>query len=60
MSTRWEGDDRGRGIATAGQLVPGVGDLLAAFNEPDWVAEQPEAHLLPHARSGAGPTGGSR
>jgi len=48
MSVRWEDDDRGRGVADAGQLVPGVEQLLAAFKEPDWVAEQPEAHLLPH------------
>jgi hypothetical protein len=48
MPTRWEGDDRGRGIADAAQLVPGASELVAAFAEPDWVAEQPELHLRPH------------
>jgi hypothetical protein len=48
MPTRWEGDNRGRGIADARQLVQGAGQLIAAFNEPDWVAEQPEVHLRPH------------
>lgn len=48
MSTRWDGDDRGRGVADAAQLVPGASELVAAFSEPDWVAEQPEAHLGPH------------
>ncbi|MER7247274.1 hypothetical protein [Kribbella sp. NPDC000426] len=45
---RWEGDDIGRGVGDAERLVPGVSDLLAAFQEPLWVAEQPEDHLLPH------------
>jgi hypothetical protein len=48
MSTRWDGDDRGRGTGDATRLVPGAEELVAAFNEPDWVAEQPDAHLLPH------------
>jgi hypothetical protein len=48
VPTRWEGDNRGRGIAAAGQLVQGANELIAAFNEPDWVAEQPEVHLRPH------------
>jgi hypothetical protein len=48
MPTRWEGDNRGRGIADAAQLVPGVSELVGAFTEPAWVAEQPELHLRPH------------
>jgi hypothetical protein len=48
MPSRWEGDDRGRGIADAHQLVAGASELVAAFGEPDWVAEDPEAHLLVH------------
>jgi hypothetical protein len=47
-SGRWEGDDRGVGVADAGQLVPGVSELVAAFGEPGWVAESPELHLRPH------------
>jgi hypothetical protein len=45
---RWEGDTRGRGIGDAGQLVPGASELIAAFSQPDWVAEEPAAHLRPH------------
>ncbi len=48
MAARWDGDDRGRGIGDAAQLVSGASDLVAAFREPTWVAEQPELHLLPH------------
>jgi hypothetical protein len=48
MQPRWEGDDRGRGIADAGHLVAGAGELVEAFSAADWVAEDPERHLLPH------------
>lgn len=48
MNRRWDGDERGRGIADATQLAPGVGELLAAFRRPEWVAEDPELHLKPH------------
>jgi hypothetical protein len=48
MAARWDGDDRGQGIGDAAQLVSGANDLVAAFSEPAWVAEQPELHLLPH------------
>jgi hypothetical protein len=45
---RWEGDERGRGVGNADALVAGAGELVAAFAEPAWVAEEPQAHLLPH------------
>jgi hypothetical protein len=48
MAARWDGDDRGQGIGDAARLVPGAGELVAAFREATWVAEQPELHLLPH------------
>ena len=51
MPARWDGDQRGRGIGDAGQLVPGAGELVAAFSEPAWVAEQPELHLRPHVEA---------
>jgi hypothetical protein len=35
-------------VANARALVPSGEQLLAAMQEPDWVAEEPEAHLLPH------------
>jgi hypothetical protein len=47
---RWDGDERGRGVADASALADGARDLLEAMVEPDWVAEEPEAHLLPHLR----------
>jgi hypothetical protein len=47
MSRRWDGDNRGRGIGDAVQLVSGASELIAAFSEPAWVAEQPEVHLRP-------------
>jgi hypothetical protein len=53
MAARWDGDERGEGTGDAAQLVPGASQLVAAFNEPTWVAEQPEAHLLPHVAAWA-------
>jgi hypothetical protein len=55
---RWEDDERGRGVASASHLTGGVEALLAAMAEPDWVAEDADAHLLPHIESGAGETAG--
>jgi hypothetical protein len=48
MPARWDGDERGHGVGDATRLVPGAGDLVAAFGEPAWVAEEPEIHLRPH------------
>jgi hypothetical protein len=45
---RWDGDERGDGVADAAQFVEGAAELIAAMRRPNWVAEQPEAHLLPH------------
>jgi len=45
---RWDGDERGEGIADARPFAPGVEELLGATRRPGWVAEQPEVHLLPH------------
>jgi hypothetical protein len=51
MAARWDGDHRGRGNGSAAQLVSGASELLAAFSQPTWVAEQPELHLLPHVEA---------
>ena len=48
MSRRWDSDQRGYGVGDAAQLVPGARELVAAFGQSDWVAEQPEIHLRPH------------
>lgn len=45
---RWDGDDRGDGVADAGAFVPGAEALVEAMRTRNWVAEQPEVHLLPH------------
>jgi hypothetical protein len=45
---RWDGDERGEGIADAGSFAPGAEELVDAMRSPNWVAEQPEVHLLPH------------
>ena len=47
MPRRWEDDERGHGIGDAAQLLPGASELVAAFSQSDWVAEQPEIHLRP-------------
>lgn len=48
---RWDIDERGHGIASAAVFVPGLDELRTAALLPDWVAEQPDAHLLPHLRA---------
>ena len=48
MPRRWEDDERGHGIGDAAQLLPGASELVSAFSQSDWVAEQPELHLRPH------------
>src|SRR6516164_3743489 len=51
MPRRWDGDERGHGIGDAAWLLPGAGELVAAFSQSDWVVEQPELHLHPHVES---------
>jgi hypothetical protein len=51
MAPRWDGDNRGHGVGNAAQLLPGAGELTAAFSHPAWVAEQPEIHLRPHVEA---------
>ena len=45
---RWDGDTRGRGVGDAAAFVGGAGELVQAMREAEWVAEEPDAHLLPH------------
>ena len=51
MPRRWDDDERGHGIGDAAQLLPGASELVAAFSQSDWVAEQPEIHLRPHVEA---------
>lgn len=45
---RWDTDTRGRGVASARELAPDALRLAEALGGPDWIAEDPEVHLLPH------------
>ena len=45
---RWDGDDRGEGVADAAAFAGGASELLDAMRHPSWVSEEPELHLLPH------------
>lgn len=47
-SRRWDGDERGAGVASGEPFAPGVAALQAHLVADDWVAEDPHAHLLPH------------
>jgi hypothetical protein len=48
VGRRWDGDERGEGVADATGFVAGVFELIDAMRSPSWVAEEPGAHLLPH------------
>ena len=50
MNPRWDTDERGRGIASARQSLPAIEQLAELAGVTDWVAEDPEAHLLPGLR----------
>jgi hypothetical protein len=48
VARRWDGDERGTGIADGGWIGDDLSELVAALADPYWVAEEPEHHLLPH------------
>jgi hypothetical protein len=48
---RWEGDTRGRGVGDAGVNAHGLRRLLDEMSGSHWVAEDPDAHLLPLVRT---------
>ncbi len=52
---RWDGDKRGDGLADAAKFVDGATELVAAMGRPNWVAERPEVHLLPHLEQACKP-----
>jgi hypothetical protein len=47
-SRRWEGDDRGVGVGDGRAFRPGIDLLAGTLDDPGWVAEDAEIHLLPH------------
>jgi hypothetical protein len=54
---RWDNDQRGHGIADGGWIAESVRALLAALEAPDWIAEDPDIHLLPHLQRACDVTG---
>jgi hypothetical protein len=48
LRPRWDVDTRYEGIADASAMVADVERLLDAMRRPNWVTEDPDAHLLPH------------
>ena len=51
VDLRWDGDERGEGVADATAFADGAVELVDAMRLPKWVAEEPELHLLPHVES---------
>ncbi len=47
---RWDVDERGRGVASGATFTPNVDELMQAMGEESWVAEDADAHLVPHVR----------
>jgi hypothetical protein len=45
---RWDPDERGIGVGNARGHLARLDALRTAAAEDGWVAEEPEAHLLPH------------
>jgi len=54
---RWDTDERGHGIGDASAHVESINELAELAGRPEWVAEDPEEHLLPGLRQGAESTG---
>jgi len=54
---RWDNDQRGHGVADGGWIAESVRALLAALEAPDWIAEDPDVHLLPHLQRACNETG---
>jgi hypothetical protein len=51
---RWDTDERLRGVADASALAPYVDELRDLVTTADWIAEEPEVHLLPHIERAIG------
>ena len=48
---RWDTDERGHGVGSGDAYSPNVQELADALPGSGWVAEEPEAHLLPHLQA---------
>jgi hypothetical protein len=47
-AARWDDDARGEGVADGSMFVPPLDRLREAMLRSNWIAEDPDAHLLPH------------
>jgi len=47
---RWDTDDRFTGVADATPFAPAIDELASLARRTGWVAEEPQAHLVPHLR----------
>ena len=56
MAARWEHDERGGGIGSAVELGADIDELRAAIEHGTWVAEDADAHLLPHLQAACSAT----
>ena len=54
---RWDTDERGRGVGDAKTALPELHRLGESMAQDGWVAEEPDAHLLPHLLSAAAALG---
>ena len=54
---RWDTDERGHGVASGAAFAGNLAELADLMADPGWVAEDPEAHLLPHLRAACGEPG---
>jgi hypothetical protein len=46
-SSRWQGDQRGTGVASGTWIAGHVAELQSALALPTWISEAPDAHVLP-------------
>lgn len=50
MQRRWDTDERGHGVGDARASLPAIEQLAELAGAQEWVAEDPESHLLPGLR----------
>ena len=59
VDRRWDTDERGTGVRDAAAFAQPVRDLLDTLGRDGWVAEDPDAHLLPHLEAATAEAGRS-
>jgi hypothetical protein len=57
VDERWDGDERGRGIAGAPELAAQVDDLARQMRDPGWLTEDARVHLGHHLERACGRPG---